>query len=908
MSEQFYIQDKQLPMSLDYQKLLEEALMYVQSHGGMQWTNLNTSDPGVTILDQVCYALTELGYCTQFPIEDILTEKNDKINFNDQFYKADEILTTAPVTAEDYIKLLVDSINEVSNASIKQLSIPGSLHNVYQVYLQLDFTPNNLDEAPNICQRAYHVLQQQRTMGEVFLMPKALSPKSVEIHGKLEIGNTISLSFLIKQLQEAFDMYIFPKLTGVGYDALEKAGVATNAIFNGPKLKHGWMVEQVLDEKKNLIRSLDISQLFQQISGVELVSQIKFGTGTDLRSVVTSQPWEVLEVSIPTAILKGTLLISKKGVVINAVSKNNPLDPNLVNQLSIAGSSMVQMQGVDTFVMEPKKPKGKYRDIDSYYSIQNTFPEIFEVGSHAPTSNTMPKRMAQSRQLKGFLTLIDQVLANQFAQLANVPALFSFKNTDSANSEEKKKLEHKETPWEKEHPMYPVPYVQFSPTYFVKPLYKVPNIRPLLKDTYEFYFSEDEVGKKVLEAKSWKEFCEDPYNSYIHGLMNFVGQEEIHLKRRESILDHLLARHGESPFLINRIIEGTQFTGERLKDRIILKSLYLQNIGKLSYRRAKASNVLQAKKIGTQLPKVSAKIVQKLEATYKKNFVFDSEKANRKARLKSADFANYSALELKLHLLLGLEFEYNRYIVSNFDKGTDLRMYVRQAQWLRTERKGFILIETQLLYASAEFELVFKSNTDISNYWMASRGPASENSPLRLDDVIRIENWIRSKNSTPFYISNKVVTEEIEGITYSFQKKQNFNWNNPIFSNTGAEGAISMKAKWADATEIYLGTGIFEDSIQLIFPKFITTFQSEAFRQRLNVILQDSLPISCTHRPYPHLLEGAELNNVLAAYAKWHNAMRFSKASKDPKLVSMDEQSALAGALVHQLSITLKAS
>ena len=36
---------------------------------------------------------------------------------------------------------------------------------------------------------------------------------------------------------------------------------------------------------------------------------------------------------------------------------------------------------------------------------------------------------ANSRQLKGYLTLFDQVLANQFSQLSNVHNLFSFKNS-----------------------------------------------------------------------------------------------------------------------------------------------------------------------------------------------------------------------------------------------------------------------------------------------------------------------------------------------------------------------------------------------------------------------------------------------------------------------------------------------
>ena len=73
-----YIVKDQLPLHQDFTALKEKALGYIQSHIGYEWTNFNPSDPGITILDQICYALTELGYCTDFSIPDILTNSNRK--------------------------------------------------------------------------------------------------------------------------------------------------------------------------------------------------------------------------------------------------------------------------------------------------------------------------------------------------------------------------------------------------------------------------------------------------------------------------------------------------------------------------------------------------------------------------------------------------------------------------------------------------------------------------------------------------------------------------------------------------------------------------------------------------------------------------------------------------------------
>ena len=47
---------------LDYAALKREGTTLVQEWSGAIWTDYNESDPGVTILEQLCYALTELSY------------------------------------------------------------------------------------------------------------------------------------------------------------------------------------------------------------------------------------------------------------------------------------------------------------------------------------------------------------------------------------------------------------------------------------------------------------------------------------------------------------------------------------------------------------------------------------------------------------------------------------------------------------------------------------------------------------------------------------------------------------------------------------------------------------------------------------------------------------------------------
>ncbi|MGZ3750874.1 MAG: hypothetical protein ACXVAU_06345, partial [Mucilaginibacter sp.] len=83
--------------------------------GSMLWTDYNEHDPGITILEALCYAITELGYRTQLPMEDLLTDSNGQIPSSQTLYTAKNILTQSPLNIDDYRKLLIDIVG-VHNA------------------------------------------------------------------------------------------------------------------------------------------------------------------------------------------------------------------------------------------------------------------------------------------------------------------------------------------------------------------------------------------------------------------------------------------------------------------------------------------------------------------------------------------------------------------------------------------------------------------------------------------------------------------------------------------------------------------------------------------------------------------------------------------------------------------------
>ena len=82
--------------ALDYDFLRQEGIRHLEHLAGQLWTDYNTHDPGITILEQLCYALTDLVYRTEFDTADFLSQLEDRYDIvvDDQY--ADWILLRSP--------------------------------------------------------------------------------------------------------------------------------------------------------------------------------------------------------------------------------------------------------------------------------------------------------------------------------------------------------------------------------------------------------------------------------------------------------------------------------------------------------------------------------------------------------------------------------------------------------------------------------------------------------------------------------------------------------------------------------------------------------------------------------------------------------------------------------------------
>jgi len=120
MSEAYYIaKHPELQPSEDYAGLRQEGIKLIEQLAHQHWTDYNVHDPGITLLEMLCYGITDLGYRSSYPIKDLLTEqRGDQVESLGDFHTARQVMTGNPVTFDDIAKLLID-VPGVRNAWIE---------------------------------------------------------------------------------------------------------------------------------------------------------------------------------------------------------------------------------------------------------------------------------------------------------------------------------------------------------------------------------------------------------------------------------------------------------------------------------------------------------------------------------------------------------------------------------------------------------------------------------------------------------------------------------------------------------------------------------------------------------------------------------------------------------------------
>lgn len=150
----------ELPRSQDYAALRRRGLRHIERLASANWTDYNVHDPGITILELVCYALTDLGVRAAYPMRDLLAPPPSAgtAPASRDFHLAQAILVSNPVSFADLRRRLIDIVGvrnawierhrgvtyhlDVPHETLSTDPTPGSspieLNGLYDVYLEYE--------------------------------------------------------------------------------------------------------------------------------------------------------------------------------------------------------------------------------------------------------------------------------------------------------------------------------------------------------------------------------------------------------------------------------------------------------------------------------------------------------------------------------------------------------------------------------------------------------------------------------------------------------------------------------------------------------------------------------------------------------------------------------------------------
>ncbi|MGC9419696.1 MAG: hypothetical protein ACP5EN_12070 [Rhodovulum sp.] len=129
------------PTPPDFAPLRERGIRAAQDASGAIWTDYNLHDPGVTLLEQTCFALTEIGYRNAHPVRDLLTGPDDTLDHDAAgLFDPARMLPTAPVTEQDLAAAITES-DRIARAVVLRSGHKG----LYEVRVIPEPDPNDPD-------------------------------------------------------------------------------------------------------------------------------------------------------------------------------------------------------------------------------------------------------------------------------------------------------------------------------------------------------------------------------------------------------------------------------------------------------------------------------------------------------------------------------------------------------------------------------------------------------------------------------------------------------------------------------------------------------------------------------------------------------------------------------------------
>jgi hypothetical protein len=425
---------------VSFESLRSEGLRLAQALSGKQWTDYNLHDPGVTILEQLCYALTDLVYRADFPVADHLQAPEAAgIDYPGlSLHPPEQAFPCRATSAADYRQVLLDQVPGLDDATLaagppSSAGVAlGDRRGLYRLQLKLSqAVATGQDTRVADARAAYRA--QRNLCEDIDAQVSLINDTLCNLQLDVELSGPRDAAEVLADIYARCARHMAQGLVFQSLAELVARGRTLEQIYTGPITEQGF-VAGTDGPAAELLFVSDLSALAKGVDGVQEVRTLRLQRDGDsshssalrwrgetwaLRLRVPGVTADVRSPEAVRGLLQAQVKLRRRGSELTV----SPID--LTNRLAdLYAASRTRRRGAAAGE-SAAMPLGRYRNMQHYFSVQNDFPAVYGLGHRGLPPSATAQEKAQALQLQSYLVLPEQVMAHSAAQIEHLRDLFS---------------------------------------------------------------------------------------------------------------------------------------------------------------------------------------------------------------------------------------------------------------------------------------------------------------------------------------------------------------------------------------------------------------------------------------------------------------------------------------------------
>lgn len=418
---------------LGFDSLRSEAIKQLQQLSGQRWSDYNLHDPGVTILEQLIYAITDLTYRSDFDIADLLVDESGSIDFDGlNLHSPVEVMPCRASTVRDYRKLILDAaatlddlLPALDNIWITDMAehdgANPQFRGLYRFAIKLD---QNLDQQKHedAKEKIRSTYLKSRNLCEDLGEIIVVDSLEYELRADIEVSGTQDPAEILAEIYFECARRVASSININRYDQLAEQDQSLEQLLDGPFTEYGFIRDEDLREQQTEFLLSTLNTTINAIEGVDYLRELCLVRG-DVEKydrIISDGSEQAFDLVVPKFSRDIKVVLTRNGQALRIA-----FDELLARYRELGLRYHSSRSTPQDLSLLYKPISGDFRPLRQYFSIQNQFPASYGINLQGMPESASNQDKAKARQLKAYLLVFEQLMNNFLANLDSLKTLYS---------------------------------------------------------------------------------------------------------------------------------------------------------------------------------------------------------------------------------------------------------------------------------------------------------------------------------------------------------------------------------------------------------------------------------------------------------------------------------------------------